>query len=381
MKKAYNEVWVENLHLLEQADAWLDKKLITPEQHNEVEKAFPAPFYRPEIFVKIGLFIFTLIACSFASGFLTLFLIGNDSQMGISIVSLICLAGFIFFLENMIPKRRLYHSGVDNALLYAAIAAFAMFFFTMFDKLLIWQYCLVMLLIFLAATWRYADRLTAAAAFFTLLFWLGHGMMQFALGKALIPFAVMILSAAVYFTIIKDKSTYYHDCRTLVKVLTLCTFYLGGNYFVVREGNALLNDLNLPYAPQIAFAPLFYIFTVCIPLLYIVFGIRQKDRMLFIVGLLAFAFSVYTYKHYFSPLTVAQGLAIAGLLMLIGSIALIKYLHQPRHGVSDEQEGKRKLANLEALLAAQQLGQSHQETGNVAFGGGNFGGGGAGETY
>jgi hypothetical protein len=381
MKKAYNERWIENLHILNTADAWFFQKQITKEQFEEAEKAFPQEFYRPGIFVKIGLFFFTLIACSFASGFVSLFIIGNGSGANISAVSYICMAGFIFFLEYLIKQKKLYHSGVDNALLYAAIGATVIPFFSLFDNLQVWQYCVIMFAVSFAATLRYADLLTAAGSFFLLICLLGDLMMKFPLGKAVLPFAVMILSAAVYILVKRDKSTYYHDCRKLIEVLSLTTFYLGGNYLVVREGNALLNDLNLPFAPQIPFAPLFYIFTLSIPILYIFFGIKRHDRILLILGLLTFAFSVYTYRHYYSHFTLAQGLAIAGTCMIFLSVSLIKFLHTPKHGISDEQEGKRKLANLEALVAAQHLGQTPQQADNVELGGGNFGGGGSGEAY
>ena len=381
MKKAYNEGWIENLHILNAADDWFTQKQLTKEQLDEAEKAFPVEFYRPGIFIKIGLFIFTLIACSFASGFISLFLIDNGGKLSISAVSYVCMIGFIFFLERLIKEKKLYHSGVDNALLYAAMGAAVVPMFVLFEHLQVWQYCIIMLVVSVAATLRYADLLTAAGSFLLLLALLGDMMMKFALGKALLPFAIMILSAVVYFLIKKEKSTYYHDCRKVIEVLSLTTFYLGGNYLVVREGNALLNDLNLPLAPQIAFAPLFYIFTLGIPFIYIFFGIKKHDRLMLILGLLAFAFSVYTYRHYYAHFTVAQGLALAGMFMIALSASLIKYLHSPKHGISDEEEGKRKLANLEALIAAQHLGQTPEQANNVEFGGGNFGGGGSGEAY
>ncbi|MCF2488820.1 hypothetical protein [Dyadobacter sp. CY347] len=381
MKKAYNETWIENLHILNKAEHWSAKKLLTKEQLEQVEKAFPQHFYRPGIFVKIGLFIFTLIACSFASGFISMFIIGDGGQQNISIISLFCMTGFIFFLEFLIKSRGLYHSGTDNALLYAAMGAAAIPILSFFPDMQVWQYCMLSIAVSFAATLRYADLLAAAGSFLVLILMLGDIMMKFPIGKAILPFAVMILSALVYMVVRQIKSTYYYDCRKLIEILSLATFYLGGNYLVVREGNALLNDLNLPFAPQIPFAPVFYFLTLGIPIAYIFFGLKRHDRILLITGLLAFALSVYTYKHYFSPFTPAQELVMAGIAMIILSAAMIKYLHTPKHGLSDEQEGKRRLGNLEAILVAQHLGQTPGDDGNVEFGDGNFGGGGAGETY
>ncbi|MNL52823.1 hypothetical protein D3C87_1760270 [compost metagenome] len=76
---------------------------------------------------------------------------------------------------------------------------------------------------------------------------------------------------------------------------------------------------------------------------------------------------------------------LAGVLMIASSIAVIKYFHTPKHGISDEQDRKNSLENLQAVIAAQQLGATPVSGGlsgsGLEFGGGTFGGGGAGEAY
>lgn len=380
MKKAYNETWVENLHIQAQAAEWKAKNLLSEEQLEAVKEAFPEKFYRPGIFVKIGLFFFGVIACTFFVGFLSLFLYDGGSEIRFSMLSLICCVCFLFSLEFLIKTRNLFHSGVDNALLYAAVGAGIVPVFLVFENAPLWMYCLVGLAIVIPATLRYADLLGPVVIFGLLFTVLADLMMKFPLGKALLPFGVMILSAAIYFGSRKNKALYYRECRQILELLSLVTFYLGGNYLVVRELNAVISGLNLSIAPQIAFAPLFYFFTFVIPVLYVWVGLKTANRVLFIVGLLAFAFSAYTYLHYFSPLTGSQEMVLAGVLMIVASVALMKYLHTPRHGISDEQDRKRRYANLEAIIAAHQLGATPDGQG-LEFGGGEFGGGGAGEVY
>jgi hypothetical protein len=380
MKKAYNENWVENLHIQQTASAWLSKNLLTQEQFEQVKSAFPEQFYRPGIFVKIGLFFFAAIACSFFVGFISLFFMSSGSETGFSFLSLICAFCFTFFLEYLIKNKGLFHSGVDNALLYAAVFGAMVPVFMLFENAGVWLYCIVALAILVPVILRYADLLATLVAFGVLFLLLANLMMMFPLGKALLPFSVMILSAVIYWAAKKSKRLYYQDCRKVLEVLSLFTFYLGGNYFIVREGNALMNDFNLAVSPQIAFAPLFYFFTIIIPLAYIMTGLRKHDRILFIIGLLAFGFSIFTYRSYFSQLTPSQELAVAGALLILIAGAVIRYLHTPKHNLCDEPDGRRKLANLEAILVAQNLGQTPHENG-IEFGGGNFGGGGAGEVY
>lgn len=379
MKKPYNETWVRNLAIQQTSEKWHFKNLISQEQFEQVKVAFPEEFYRPGIFVKIGLFIFACIACSFFIGFISLFIMdaGNNA---FGLVSIVCCLCFTFFLEFLIKDRKLFHSGMDNALLYSAIGASLVPVFMLFENLEFWQYCICILAVLCFAAVRYADLFVTAAAFITIFTLLANLMMKFPLGKALLPFGIMILSVIIYFAIKKIKKTYYRECRIVLEVLSLITLYLGGNYYVVREGNALLSDLANLISPQIPFASIFYFFTLIIPLIYIFLGLRKKDRILLLVGLFALAFSIFTYRYYFGILTLAQGLAAAGILMVAFSILCMRYLKEPRFGLTDEPDAERKMANMEALIAAQYLGQTPQENG-IEFGGGNFGGGGAGNTY
>lgn len=381
MKKAYNTEWVRNIGIHQIAESWLRKKLITSDQLVSIRNMYPENFYRPGVFVKIGLFIFGTIACSFFSGFLSLFILaGADGDGGLSVISICSAIGFIAMLEFLIRDRKLFHSGVDNALLYAAFVATMIPFFILVNEPPVWFSCCFALAFLIPAFLRYADMLAAVACFAILLLLLTNLMMKFALGAALLPFGVMLFSAVVFFINWKAVSDYYANCQVAITVACLAGFYIGGNYYVVREGNAFLNDLSGATAPQIAFAPIFYFFTVIIPLSYIVFGLRIKDRTLLIMGLLTFAFSIYTYKYYFSQLPIEQGVSVLGVLMILFAATAINYLKTPKKGITDEKEGDRKLANLEALIAAQHLGQTPVEKG-MEFGDGDFGGGGAGNNY
>jgi len=379
MKKPYNETWVNNLAIQQISEKWRFNNLISHEQNEAVKVAFPEEFYRPGIFVKIGLFVFACIACSFFIGFIALFILDAGSNT-FGLVSVVCCLCFTFFLEFLIKDRKLFHSGVDNALLYSAIGASLVPVFMLFENLEFWQYCICILAVLCFAAIRYADLLVTASAFVTIFTLLSNLMMKFPLGKALLPFGIMILAVIIYFSAKKIRQTYYRECRIVLEVLSLITLYLGGNYYVVREGNALLSDLALLVSPQIPFASVFYFFTLIIPLIYIFLGLRKKDRILLLVGLFALAFSIFTYRYYFGIFTLAQGLALAGIFMVIVSILCIRYLKEPKSGITDEPDGERKMANMEALIAAQYLGQTPQENG-IEFGGGNFGGGGAGNTY
>lgn len=377
MKKPYNEIWIKNLAIQGISEKLHEKNLISEEQLEMVKTNFPEHFYRPRLFIKIGLFLFSTIACTFLIGFIMLLFARIVDQTFVAITSFSCLC-FLILLEFLIKDRKLFHSGIDNALLYAAIGSLASTFFLHFEHLEFWQYCIVSLFVLLTATYRYADILTSAGSFLALFTLMANLMLKFPLGKALLPFAVMALSVIIYFLIRKIKDSYFTNCRTMVEVLAVITFYLGGNYYAVREGNAWIS--NLAPSIQIAFEPLFYSFTAFIPLTYIFLGLKLKNRILFVAGLFALGFSVFTFRYYFGFLTIAQGLTIAGILLIVLAVFCIQYLRTPKFGISDESEGERKPGNLEAILTAQYLAQTPHEKG-LEFREGNFGGAGSGESY
>ena len=380
MKKAYNETWVTNLAIEKTAAKWLSQKLISEEQFASVKENFPSNFYRPSQFIKIGLFLFACIACSFFTGLLTIMFM-DSGQYAYVPICLLSFAGFMLMLNQQIRNRRLFHSGVDNALLYASITSLFICLFSFFDnRLEVWQYCLIILLVLSLAIYYYADLICSIAFFATYLVLPANLMLQSAMGKMLLPFAIMIMSVLIYGTAEKVTLTYYQNCRKIFKLLSLICFYLGGNYLVVRETNALLMDIpGTTTSPQISFAPLFWLFTITIPSLYFIYGLRNKNRMLLLTGLICLGFSAYTFLFYNDFLTLAQTLIAAGVFMILFAVCAVRYLKVPRHGISDQLSGDIESFQLESLFAAQF--SNHNSTGNIDSGDGSFSGAGAGGDY
>ena len=116
MKKAFNETWVENINNRKIIDDWFSKKLISDEQHKEGYQAFPVGFHQSNIFVKIGLFLFTCLAASAGLFFIYLILDAffSESRFGFSIISLIYSAIFLYFLEYFIKKNIEDQKGLDK---------------------------------------------------------------------------------------------------------------------------------------------------------------------------------------------------------------------------------------------------------------------------
>ncbi|UYZ59698.1 hypothetical protein [Hymenobacter latericus] len=402
--KAYNPAWSFNQEVRRRARRWLKTGLLSEVQAAAIVQAYPLDFYQPNFFIKVGLFLFTWFGCFMAGG-LFLLIFGStlsDSHLiefeGVLLVDCLLLgAGTVVALDAFIRSSRLYHSGTDNALLYFALGAFltalGLFYdhilgLPIFDDALIgrgvfWLLLVPVVALLLAAVVRYADALVAAVCYLAILLLVATFTLQFALGKVLLPFVLMLVSGAAYGALQQLKRRpdylYYRTCIRLTSALALVTAYLGGNYLVVREANAALNDL--PTSVQIGFAPLFYVFTAAIPVAYVVRGLQRHNRLLLHVGLLAVAFSLYTVRHYRSVLPPEAALTLGGAVLVLLSAVALRYLRQPKHGLTAAPVQAADPLNLEALVTVQLNKPAVPAEPAFAFGGGQAGGGGATGSY
>jgi hypothetical protein len=203
----------------------------------------------------------------------------------------------------------------------------------------------------------------------------------------LIPFAFLIIFTVGFFITRKFKSTkalaHWEDCLILVEVLCLLLVYVAGNYFVVRELSVHMLDLYLEEGQDIPFAFIFYGLTIIIPAAYLFFGIRNKDIILLRVSLLVLAFSVFTFKYYFSLGHPEISLTLAGIIMTSIAMGLFRYLRTPKHGFTRENLLGEKWAgaNPEAFVISQTLGGNIATEGPQAGSGGHSSGGGSSDAW
>jgi hypothetical protein len=384
MIKAYNETGVNNLEKQSVLAEWKDNKMLTSEQLNEATKLFPVPFYQPNIFIKIGLFIFTIVVILAGFGFLSIFVF-DDFMSDTKAYSYFCLAYGItlFFLaELFIKKNKLYRSGADNALLYATFAFLLAFFLSItgFDWQA-WTYCLVLAVALLPVIARYGDPLLSIFAYVNLIVACFLLTTKSEFGKAIVPFVTMAASALIYYLVSqwrnRNDTAYYTDCQEIISTFALLILYLGGNYAVVREGNAILYDL--PESKQVDLAALFYAFTALVPVLFIAYGIMKRERKAVIIGIVAATISVITFLHYFSTWAGEWESTVIGAVTVITVVLVIRYLKNSRSGITSEPDNSQNPRNLEALLISQIVPESTGQADSIS--GGDFGGSGAGSEY
>lgn len=386
MKSAYNESGLYNLAVLKECKRWVKQHFIEEEQYQKIKEAYKSPFFNPNFIIRILLFIASLFALSGVTGVLSLIILAFDeSDRFLSFACLFYGIGSFIFLEKIfIETNHHYKSGVNEALLYHACG------FTIggimgasdFNEHVGLFTCFIVLTF---ASIRYLDlvcTIGATLSFAGILFYEFYNIGG--IFQQIIPFVFILCFTPLYFYInqLKKKTElkFWSTNLLIVEAMSLLFIYAAGNYLVVRELSTELMDLYLEEGSDIPFAFLFYGLTVLIPIAYLYFGIKNKDLVLLRVSLLVLAFSVFTFKYYFSLGHPEITFTLAGIILLAISILLLNYLKTPKHGFTRENILTEKWGNMnaEAFIISQTMG-GNQVTVKEEFkgGGGGFGGGGA----
>lgn len=386
----YNKEWLKNLQIVDLLKTDYSAGRITKDEFIKIKTTHPVGFYMPGLMVRVGLFILTLIIALVATSLLVLMAFVSVHIIGSPGWPIFLGIIYYVLLEFLTKGKNYFHSGVDNALLYSSAALLGGGFiwividshFTTGDNLL-GAITIAILCIYL--TLRFADVVTAAVACGAILacvyfFWAMIGKF----GLATMPFVMMAAAACIYFgfnSLGKNtKSIYYVNCIAIVKLISLLTLYAAGNYFVVNRLNNVLNALDDSHT-TIPFGFIFWIWTIALPVVYILFGLKRKDTTLLRTGMVLVGAAVATFRVYYHLLPIEIMLTLSGVIILAGAYAIISYLKTPRHGFTyaePEETNTADSLNLEGLAIGQAT--SHlPPVGQVStrFGGGSGGGGGS----
>jgi hypothetical protein len=383
---AYNRQFLDNRAIRTKAEQAADLKIITKEEYARILDAYPSGLYTPNIFIRIGLFLLTVLASFCCLGLFMLVIdVSGSNSYGIQfiIVGLMAYAA----LEIFIRTHKLYCAGVDDALLWVGGAMILAGINIIADRISPYNQSLIVLLLAGGGALRYGDRLMTLVAYSALLSLLFHAAIEMgAFARAILPFGVMFVSVAFYFLSTRlsteQRIRHYHSCLLLLRVAALLSFYLAGNYFVVRQMNALISPASGP----IALGWLWWLLTAVTPVFYIIKGIQKKDPVFLWTGLVLIAASVFTVRYYYHILSPELAMIIGGVILVTGAYGLIRYLHPSKYGfTSASPEEPHILGSLpvEGLILAESFkAAGAQPAGpDIRFGGGSGGGGGAGGQY
>lgn len=382
---AYNQDWLDALLTKDTTREWHAKGLLSTEKWQVIQERYSSNFYSPNGFVRIGLAIFCLILLLAAAGLAAL-LVEPESDIGFSIFSLfwgiICL---VILESRVIRKGRHLRSGIDDMLLYVAAGAFISGLCSpLHYSTPPIVYCCIALPFFIAGALRYIDRLMAIAAYACSLLIVLLAVKEIPrLALYLLPFAGMLFSAGAYIFALRGQDRYawrhWHGVLLVIELLALVSFYASGNFWVVQQAGADFFQLE-----QVPLPWFFWIFTFIVPLACIYLGLRRKDRHLLDIGLACMAAGVFTFRYYYHVLPLAWASVIAGAVLFATAYFSIRYLKDNQGAFTFEEDSETSmLQEIEQQLIEQTIANQPGPTPDKteSFGGGQFGGGGAGGNF
>ncbi len=411
----YNSKWLDNLRIKQEAADYFKKKWIDAAQLESIKNNHPESFYIPNIFIRIGLFIFTAILTSAILGLLSIPLIdvfkrGNDYGILLIIYGILCAAALLGIIVSY--DKKIYKAGMDDALLYIALIFFGIGIYIAADIKDPLIFLLLIFPILVISAILFSDMLVASASYICFFAMVFLFLIKYQIGKLILPFAI-ILSGVLFYLIIHqalkiNKLRFWKESLTVVKILVLLTIYLGGNYFVVREANNILQQKDhMEYRnsasfnanednqnineqesnskkPVLPMSFFFYLTTILIPVFYIVKALRDKDRIFLLVGLIILVASVLTFRYYFSIAPPEIALTSAGIALIALAYSAIRFLKTPRYGLSYQEDEDKPFSDIgvnldmEAVIISKTSGQPQANPSDVFKGsGGTFGGGGS----
>lgn len=381
----YDKGALDDLTLIEEADSLLSAGFIDVKQKDLIKKELT--FFRRSnnILVRIGFFLL--------GSFLYLSICGAISLLGLSgeqfFFSICCyifaLVGFVG--AEFLANQKYYGHGLDDAFILGAILnlgiavaittegyELVIAVFVAFKSFVLYRRYLNLpaLLIFCVAS---------AAVLF-------YGLLEFgAIGKTILPFVTMLISAGFYFFTKKGiqnlKESYRYKGFLLANSFCVIVFYLSCNYLVVRELSVILLENGIPAGKDIPFALFFYAFTAIIPIVYLVQAVKTKDRILLWISFLAIGFSIYTIRFYHLVLPIEVALTLGGVVLFAVAYFSIRKLKDNESGLTfkpDRINNSNAFLNAETLIVASAFGlkpEAKPENSPMDFGGGGFSGGGS----
>ena len=380
---AFNKSLLENTFLIAEAKELKQKNFITKADVDAIEKDLPTLKQQTNLLVRFGFFLLgSFLYSSIIGMFSMVFMQALDSnyEWVLFVNAIIGFAGCEFF-----SRVNFRNFGLDNAFVLGAQIALIAAFGVMTESFLVGFG--VMSIIAIICCLRYVNAFSALMSCFGIIGFFCTLIIENKIIPMLyLPFILFLLSTIFYFFYIKGRNMqsfiYYKNSLQMVQIFSLLLGYFSLNYLVVRELSVELMNIVVSGANDIPFAFLFYGFTFIIPIIYIIYALKSKDKIMLYIGFLTLCFSFFTIRYYYSIIPIEIALILAGIILFALTYWSIKLLKNKESGLTfkpDHGNNKNALSVAELLIINSEINVNPVAPveQNINFGGGDFSGGGS----
>lgn len=384
---AHDKILLRNTFLRDAAQSLRDGDFITKEQYSRLKNDLSVLRGHDNLLVRIGFFLIGELLYSSVVAAVSLFAVPalgmENYYWAVYVYALVGLGG-----SEILARQHFFRHGLDDAFVLSFVCTFA---FTV--GMNTQSPTLACIALFVAGAFAGARYLHTLSMVLALLGLFGFFCcLAFDLGvipKGYVPLVGLLLAVVIYavwyFLRANPKAYFYKHILRGMQVLGLVLGYVSVNYFAVRELSVALMDLALKPGDDIPFAWLFYLLTFALPMAYIWYGLRIKNKPMLWIGGAAFCASVLTIRYYYTMLLLEWALMLSGIFLFAIAYTLIKKLRHKESGITferDRHSDKNTMLYAQAILVNSQINIAPVATDQgMPFGGGGFSGGGSSQTF
>ena len=380
--RAYTVASEEALRARELLQDWKGEGFFSEAQYASLEQETPSDLRCTNVFLRVVLFLFTLLIVAAGAGlFFFVFLTGAGEET-FGILALFFAAACYVAAEFAVREFRFYRHGIEEALCAASLGFLCAGVQTLLSgsgnrsevataiagaALCIWCWY----------RFGFAYAPLAAMAFVP---WLATSLTQSIEGRVIIIATLYAAGLAVVCVLRQSQRyTYLTERCSIAEALLWLGTYLAINVHlaVVYLGPRLAGG---------GFYWTTWVLTWCLPLLVLVRGVREKDRLVIGAGTVAAILTLATNKSYLGWERHTWDPMLLGLLLIGVALYLRRWLSQGAEGVRHAFTARRLSGKDKAWMSAGAtvIGVAspdrvlpHTDAPDTHFDGGRSGGGGA----
>ncbi len=381
---AYNKTLLENTFLVEEAINLKKSNFIQEANLTKIKVDLESLKSSRNLFVRFGFLLLGSFMFSSIIGFISL--LTFDSHTGNKIIGfVIAIVGLI--IMEVLCKQNYFGHGLDDAFLVGTQMSFFISVFIVTESPI--ALAISMIILGFVFSIRYVSALSFIVSLSGIVLLVSALLINHTTISSALPFVLFTIAIGFYSIYQKLKSNeklyFYSNVLDWFFIFSLLLGYLSINYSVVRTLSEEL--LNADYSKSdVPFGWIFNVLMFLLPVGYVIYSLRIKNRTMLYIGALTFVLSIATFRYYHSLMPAEWALILAGSLLFGFVYFIIQKIKEKKTGITfqpDYYTNTTMLNTVEALIVNSQDMHHAQATqqSNMPFGGGGFSGGGASEGF